>query len=1588
MDAFPFHGEVPKAPSDPTASPESMQAELAWWLERLKKVDTALAGPALTMIAVAGKFVKAKDGIPSWITEGTEISDEHRRKSQLVHALCCSTLQRLWKTHRRYAWLTKDERKELEDLQAKIAGSGEGIISGKKLAKTLEDPVFGRLNPFLAAEQYWILLNAGENRVVGGSGLLLIFSMLWALFGTHPPESGFALGDTRTIAASVTAKCLRPIIQLQRMFRTRARLYREIRKTCAELRTYALAPTPHHRWQFAYVADHLAGLLLEMSSVAVNREKFREASKKISKIAAKQRPTEQSAPLNEVLDDVADAIADLREANKTTLGEASDVLKKIEEEVLPDLIPRKNDTAQDPNARRHRGHHSLSTNLRPPRPDESEDVYWQRMSAAARDALRICFRGLGILADAVIACEPIGLSPDPHEPATADRNAQWLVATEFLKNKRAEYDPNTTVPAAPQVDVKGNGAIEPILGHLAKANDEMANVIEKSISGAAYWCRLVVRQEVAYASAGNDTEFDAAELLSAVGVAQCTGHMSALEIEDAIVKALRALRQDGSWSSGQPIFVTHRVLGVWPNTSDIAWLLASAVSGTPKIRGADSALMAFVDFLDRTRTDFYLNLAANDDGDAADHVVGWSGETRESKSIDFWITAGAVNALIEIRQIIEHRLWELCERRFFVFRDLKKLDAIDPVDLGALHEHRLHHRLRRTARESSGPMYRDAEYSFVFHGPPGSSKTVMAEALGNQMWRGTPHVPRVIRITPADFTRQGEAGLDAEARFIFELLSHIRGVTIIFDEIDDLLRRRELKGAPEFLKMVVPAMLNRLQDLRDAAPRQEICFIIAMNYVDNVEPALIRPGRIDAAIPVVYPDLWSRDYTLDSAIEDRKAEDVFDDWIRAHVVTKTAGWPWPIYKRLAETVVRELKDMPSASWEEKRERVERLVEGIGTQKQDTASHYAEKVRWQPISPELINEVAHFAFAFFRTRQECSQQLNKILRSSPRRPDVGVMHRWTSERQKWKEEVLKALRKKLDREWDREHREIYSRAAARRTSAMGATHFGDDDGTAFRVWAPGAQEVRVVRGPGRDVTPLRREAENIFADEVRGLPAFSEYSYEIDREDGGGLVRRLDPAARDVNKDGSRNIVIEPSSAPKFKGAGWHELVVYQIHPGTFTAEGTYAAIADRLEKLEDLGINAIDLIAPGEPVTSGEHEYEWERFRKIDLAYGGLAGLRALIESAHAKSIAVFIGVTTQELLGRTVADLAMWDCYFEGSTPLGRQPVLSEKHVRDLMIENARRWVDEIGVDGIRWTGTHHVHTRRDETGGKRLWPEGLELIRKVKERIRRAHPTSMLIAQDDDPPHHYASEDPTSAAFNVLYAPEFERVVRDALQPDADLGSLQRLLSQPEEDVFRHMIFTESPETVREKGRLSGRWPPEQRGRQRAFLGTILSLVSPGIPVLLQGQELWEEPPIAGVPMTWDSIAGTYRRLKALIALRTNSNGRARGLTGHQTTIDVIKRVLVVDRSIPSLKEGGNGHHALAVLNFSDHDEQPSVRFPFSGDWHVEFNASSRVFDDRFGGKESPADIEVKTSNDNRAQVDVGGLSAVVLAPARRNA
>src|SRR6185436_15758619 len=264
-------------------------------------------------------------------------------------------------------------------------------------------------------------------------------------------------------------------------------------------------------------------------------------------------------------------------------------------------------------------------------------------------------------------------------------------------------------------------------------------------------------------------------LVSAIAVAVKWNQMTTtLQISDAVSKALVGVRADGSWSAGQPFYSPNNAVGIWPVTSDVVLTLTDALAEHREVEVADAALFQYVDWLELTRSELNFPIktaSGNEHQKGNERAVGWASDRmRHRRKIHFPTTAFSVNALLKIRDLVEYRLWQLCEKRFTVIRseDSSGLKKVTPVDLGAQHAHRLHRHLAWMA-EAQRIGSDNAEYSLVLHGPPGSSKTFIARALSVEMWKatrqwGSKEGPRLIRITPADFTRMGEDRLDSEAR--------------------------------------------------------------------------------------------------------------------------------------------------------------------------------------------------------------------------------------------------------------------------------------------------------------------------------------------------------------------------------------------------------------------------------------------------------------------------------------------------------------------------------------------------------------------------------------------------------------------------------------------------------------------------------------------------------------------------------------------------------------------------------------------------------------------------------------------------------
>jgi hypothetical protein len=872
------------------------------WIDRLRQIDTLLEATVPTLIRVADWSNKKKrDTIPLYISEREGVEN---KGFLLAHALYSSTIQRLNQVQRRFAWLNKD-RKSLgilaKEMPKKLLPDGRHKPNSLGFLKYVDSELFGALNPLTSSEIFWAFIRAGETYAHSGLGFLAFFGILWSLERRFPDKNkaGASLEPSGP-TATTTAKCLIVVHSLCEVLHQRAMYYDRVAKQLGEIGNVAGKQGAQATWDFAAKVDQLAATLFALSPYTILEEKFVTAGKALLKQTRALHSESNTTPAwMNTRAELSRLLKLLNKEQRSVFADSHIVVKSL----LPKIIE-----CLKPNGR-HADLRAYCTRLL-----ETEDrEYWKDHARAATKARSLCAQALNKLQSPFRSFRKLGRQKAP--PATA------LIR---------------------------------IFKALCKSNTDVATLVHNYVREPVEWCRRIINEETARASAGNLTEFDPAGLISAVTIAHKWDCISDLEAKDAIGRALAGALKDGSWMRGQPMFLQARSLGVWPHTPDIVWMLAQAVNADPKIKVADDTLLGFVDWLDRTKTQFRwkeIDLL----------VQGWSSELdRVEYVIDFWNTNVSINALLDIRELIETRLWQICTGRFTTLRP-RSLEQVAPVDLGAIHEKRLHRRLMTMARLTQlASEYGDQDYALVLHGPPGSSKTAIVEGLGGEMWRGVQPQQRIVRITPSDFTRQGEAGLDFEARFIFDLLSHLRGVTILFDEIDDFLRQRIGDKEPSFIQLITPAMLNRLQDLRDAAPRQQLCFVLATNFIDKIEPAMLRPGRVDGVIPISYPDAWSRQAIYESNAKTEVVPEHLNE-----VINGTIGWPWSTYNKLTK------QDEPRKSIKEFEDQV-----------QDPHHYYEDNGRLEKNSAPLANEYIHLAFCESKDRKQCRSIISGLEVANP------------------------------------------------------------------------------------------------------------------------------------------------------------------------------------------------------------------------------------------------------------------------------------------------------------------------------------------------------------------------------------------------------------------------------------------------------------------------------------------------------------------------------------------------------------------------------------------------------------------------------
>jgi maltooligosyltrehalose trehalohydrolase len=250
---------------------------------------------------------------------------------------------------------------------------------------------------------------------------------------------------------------------------------------------------------------------------------------------------------------------------------------------------------------------------------------------------------------------------------------------------------------------------------------------------------------------------------------------------------------------------------------------------------------------------------------------------------------------------------------------------------------------------------------------------------------------------------------------------------------------------------------------------------------------------------------------------------------------------------------------------------------------------------------------------------------------------------------------------------------------------------------FRIWAPAAGRVDLLLDRPH---VMRRRDDGWYVAEIVGLATGSRYRFRIDDE-----IDVPDPASAFQPEDVSGpSEVIDHTSfawrAGDWRGRPWEETVLVETHVGTFTADGTYRAMIERLDHLVETGITAIELMPLADFAGRRGWGYDGVLWYAPDSAYGRPDDLKTLIDAAHLRGLMVFLDVVYNHF-GPEGNYLSRYAPAFftDAHTPWGSAIDYRVPQVRAFAVENALSWLTDYRFDGLRLDAANHIMALPGET-------------------------------------------------------------------------------------------------------------------------------------------------------------------------------------------------------------------------------------------------------------------------------------------------
>ncbi len=474
----------------------------------------------------------------------------------------------------------------------------------------------------------------------------------------------------------------------------------------------------------------------------------------------------------------------------------------------------------------------------------------------------------------------------------------------------------------------------------------------------------------------------------------------------------------------------------------------------------------------------------------------------------------------------------------------------------------------------------------------------------------------------------------------------------------------------------------------------------------------------------------------------------------------------------------------------------------------------------------------------------------------------------------------------------------------------------DGGVRFRLWAPSVASV-AVELEGGEPLPMAMTDGGWFELATAHARAGTQYRFVL--PDG---LKVPDPASRFQPDDvHGPSRVVDPGvyrwRHADWRGRPWHETVLYELHVGTFTPEGTCRAAMGMLDHLVDLGVTAIELM----PLADFPGRRNWGYDGVLPFAPDGIYGtpeeLKALIDAAHGHGLMVFLDVVYNHFgpegnYLNAYAGPFFTDRYH---TPWGAA-IDFRGPVREFFIHNALYWLEEFRFDGLRFDAVHAIIDEAD--------PDILvELAERVQDTLGRDRHIHLVLENDDNAARYLERDDATVRHYTAQWNDDYHHVAHVLATGESGgyyedyagdaAGSMARALAEG-------FVYQGDPSPYRDgerRGEASAHLPPlafvnflqnhDQIGN-RAFgerLAAITeprrlralmtaTLLGPAVPMLFMGEEWGETRPF----MFFCDFGGDLAQ-----AVR---DGRRREFAKFPEFADERVRARIPDPTAPSTFEG----------------------------------------------------------------------------------